>query len=316
MDTQTESQSQSNQEAIADPQDEIRRLKKQNDDLKKELEKLVVENKKLREVEDEAELKDKEIELLKLELEEVRKEKDEIVENLSGGQKKLRYEPVNNPLQTALVNYLMDAGVIKTKDIEEIMKSIDRGDFAPTDPYVDRPQPIGYNTTISAPHMHAVQLELLKDCFKNAKKALDIGTGSGFVALCLSKMMRCEGSKTYAVDHIGKIIELAKENISKNHKDYVVDGRLEFVVADGRKGLPEYAPYDVIFVGGAVSEMPDELVEQLAPGGSMLIPVGEFTQQLIIVHKTRDEEIVKKPVMSVMFGRLQSAREQCPDLIE
>jgi len=62
----------------------------------------------------------------------------EIQSSYNGSQKKLRYEPVSNPLQTALVNYLMDGGIIKTKEIEEVMKSIDRGDFAPTDPYVDR----------------------------------------------------------------------------------------------------------------------------------------------------------------------------------
>jgi len=57
--------------------------------------------------------------------------------------------------------------------------------------------------------------ELLKDCFKNAKRALDIGTGSGYVALCLSKMMQSPDSKTYAVDHISKIIDIAKANIAK-----------------------------------------------------------------------------------------------------
>lgn len=294
--------------------EEIQKLRKENEDLKKELERVVIENKRLRELEDELDTKNKEIELLKLELEEIQKEKEEIQSSIDGSQKRLKYESVSNPLQTALINYLMDGGIIKTKEIEEIMKSIDRGDFAPTDPYVDRPQPIGYNTTISAPHMHAVQLELLKDCFKNAKKALDIGTGSGFVALCLSKMMRCEDSKTYALDHIGKIVDIAKVNISKNHKKYIDDGRIEFVVADGRKGLPECAPFDVIFVGGAVPELPDEIVDQLAPGGSMLVPIGEFTQQLTIVHKTMDGDIVRKPVMSVMFGRLQSPKEQCPDL--
>lgn len=56
---------------------------------------------------------------------------------------------------------------------------------------------------------------MLKDCFKDAKRALDIGTGSGFVALCLSKMCRREDSKTYAVDHIEGLLDFAKSNISK-----------------------------------------------------------------------------------------------------
>jgi protein-L-isoaspartate(D-aspartate) O-methyltransferase len=282
------------------------KLKLENENLRKELE---AKNKKIVELEDENESQEKQIQLLQMELDEVTKELQEHM----GEAKKIRYEPVSNPLQTALVNYLMDAGIIKTSEIEEIMKSIDRADFASTDPYVDRPQPIGFNTTISAPHMHAVQLELLKDCFKNAKKALDIGTGSGFVALCLSKMMKGNEHKTYALDHIQGIVELAKANIAKNHEDYIKDGRIEFVTGDGRKGLIECAPFDVIFVGGAVTVIPDELIHQLAIGGSMLIPVGEYAQQLTIVHKTKDDEIVKKPVMSVMFGRLQDAKEQWGD---
>mmetsp|Transcript_3938 Transcript_3938/g.3353 ORF Transcript_3938/g.3353 Transcript_3938/m.3353 type:complete len:110 (+) Transcript_3938:550-879(+) len=109
--------------------------------------------------------------------------------------------------------------------------------------------------------MHAVQLEMLKDCFKDAKRALDIGTGSGFVALCLSKMCRRADSKTYAVDHIQGILDQAKENIMKHHKEYIDDGRIEFVCKDARKGVPEHAPYDVIFVGGAVTETPTEIIE-------------------------------------------------------
>jgi len=80
--------------------------------------------------------------------------------------------------------------------------------------------------------------------------------------------------------------------------------------------LPQHAPFDLIFVGGAVSQIPEPLVEQLAPGGSMLIPVGEFYQYLMIVHKTKSGKIEKNPAMSVMFGRLQSVEEQCPDIDE
>jgi len=85
------------------------------------------------------------------------------------------HKPVPNPLQTALVNHLLSREAIKSKEVEEIMRSIDRGEFSPKDPYVDRffidfspsihlnrPQQIAFNTTISAPHMHAIQLVITR----------------------------------------------------------------------------------------------------------------------------------------------------------
>jgi len=72
----------------------------------------------------------------------------------------------------------------------------------------------------------------------------------------------------------------------------------------------------VIFVGGSVKEIPEVFYEQLAPGGSMVIPVGEYFQNLTVVHKSRSGKIEKEPVMSVLFGRLQSVEEQFPDIDE
>jgi len=210
------------------------------------------------------------------------------------------HKPVPNPLQTSLVNHLVARDAVKSKEVEEVMRSIDRGEFSPKDPYVDRPQQIAFNTTISAPHMHAIQLEILKDCLRGAKKALDIGTGSGFVALSMAKMMKGDDIKVYAIDHIPKLVEQARENIAKSHKEYLDTKKIELMIADGREGLEQHAPFDVIFVGGSVKEIPEVFYEQLAPGGSMVIPVGEYFQNLTVVHKSRSGKIEKEPVMSVV----------------
>jgi len=261
--------------------------------------------------------KDLEIEALRLALEKITHERDSLQQKLKEiSTQKMLHKPVANPLQTVLVDRLIERRAIKSKEVEEVMRSIDRGDFAPKDAYFDSPQQIGFNTTVSAPHMHAMQLEILKECFKNAKKVIDIGTGSGYVALSLAKMMKGYSGKVYALDHIPKLVEQAKENISKSHKEYIDEGRIEFVVADGREGLPHYAPYDIIFVGGAVKSVPECLIDQLAVGGSMIIPVGEFYQQLTVIHKTLDGKIEKNEVLPVMFGKLQSVEEQCPDIDE
>jgi protein-L-isoaspartate(D-aspartate) O-methyltransferase len=290
---------------------EVLTLRTENDQLKQEIERLKQESKQLHGFQDRFDDQNKEIERLKLEMEEIKSEKMNLAENMLMGGSSDRFKPVANPLQAALINYLADSGVVKTKRVETILKSVDRGDFAPASPYVDRAQQIVCNTTISAPHMHALQIEVLKDTLFEAKSALDIGTGSGIVALYMAKIMP-EGSKVYALDHIQQILDFAKANIAKNNKEYIDNGNIEFVLGDGRHGLPDHAPYDVIFVGGAVDTIPHDLIDQLAPGGSMVIPIGPGTQTLTAVHKTKDGKILTKGMMSVMFGKLQSVEEQMP----
>jgi protein-L-isoaspartate(D-aspartate) O-methyltransferase len=296
---------------------DVQILKQSNESLRKELDRVTEECREAKKIVEQLVDKDTEIEALKLALEKVTHEKDDLQKQLSKIiPSKALHKPVSNPLQTALIDLLVAKNVIKSKEVEEVMRSIDRGDFAPKEPYNDRPQQIGFNTTISAPHMHASQLEILKDCFVGAKKGLDIGTGSGYVALSLVKMMKGEDVKVYAVDHIPKLVDQARENVGKNHKDYIDQGKIEFIVSDGREGLPQHAPFDIMFIGGAVRDVPTVFLDQLAPGGSMLIPVGEFFQYLMVIHKTKTGKIEKNPVMSVLFGKLQSVEEQCPELDE
>lgn len=82
-----------------------------------------------------------------------------------------------------LIDVLLAEGVIKSEEVEKAMREVDRGDFVPSDEsaYMDRPQSIGNGATISAPHMHAHALELLKDYFKEGGKVLDVGSGSGIL---------------------------------------------------------------------------------------------------------------------------------------
>lgn len=158
-----------------------------------------------------------------------------------------------NPHYLVLLAQLKENNCLKTEEVEAVMKSIDRADFVKQNCYVDGAQKIGYNTTISAPHMHAMTLEFLKDQLKTSKKCLDIGTGSGFMALAMKKMMEDEEGMVYALDHVEGILKLAEKNIRKNHEEYVMSGKIQFVLGDGRNGLPDYAPYDVIHLGAAAT---------------------------------------------------------------
>ena len=83
-----------------------------------------------------------------------------------------------------------DNSIIKTAAVFNAMAAVDRKDFCPTGPYKDNPQPIGSNATISAPHIHAYALELLKNHLKPGNKVLDVGSGSGYLTVCMALMVR------------------------------------------------------------------------------------------------------------------------------
>lgn len=144
------------------------------------------------------------------------------------------------------------------------MIKVDRKNFINDEgfhgPYSDMPRPIGWGTTISAPGVHAVTLEKLYSRLKPGAKALDIGTGSGYVAACFAEMVGKEG-RVYMIDHIQQILDFAMANIKKGNAHLIKQKRLVPVLCDGRKGLPEFGPYQVIHVGGAVPTVNSTLLD-------------------------------------------------------
>lgn len=138
------------------------------------------------------------------------------------------------------------------------MAKIDRKHFVPDETahqaYSDMPRSIGYGTTISAPHMHAMTLEKIKNKVVSGGRAVDIGTGSGYIAACLAEMMG-KGCQVYMVDHIKEILDFATRNIKKGNAYLIKQKRIIPILKDGRQGLKEHGPYDVIHVGGAVGEV-------------------------------------------------------------
>ena len=117
-----------------------------------------------------------------------------------------------------LLTQLKDRGVITSEEVYDVMVKVDRKNFVPEaiyhHAYSDMPRPIGWNTTISAPHMHAMTLEKLQSVLVLGGKALDLGTGSGYVAACFAEMMG-KDSKVYMIDHIQEITDFAISNIKK-----------------------------------------------------------------------------------------------------
>ncbi|GJN02563.1 hypothetical protein PR202_ga19925 [Eleusine coracana subsp. coracana] len=214
----------------------------------------------------------------------------------------------------ALVEYLKQYGAVRTDKVAEVMETIDRALFVTEGtPYIDTPMPIGFNATISAPHMHATCLELLKDHLQPGMHALDVGSGSGYLTACFAMMIGPEG-RAVGIEHIPELVASSIENVKKSAAAPLLkDGALSFHVADGRLGFPDAAPYNAIHVGAAAPEIPQPLLEQLKPGGRMVIPVGSYMQELQVVDKKADGSISVRNDASVRYVPLTSRASQLQD---
>lgn len=163
-----------------------------------------------------------------------------------------------------LIKNLVGASIIHTDRVIQTMLVTDRRFFTSSDrPYDDSPQEIGFNATISAPHMHGYALEWLVSHLKPGMKSLDVGCGSGYLTACMGQLC----GNCYGIDHINQLVELARSNISSYNRDFLDSGKVTLQQTDGFNGLPEEAPFDAIHVGAAAPSIPVALVDQLKCGG-------------------------------------------------
>ncbi|TKY73579.1 Protein-L-isoaspartate O-methyltransferase 1 [Spatholobus suberectus] len=212
----------------------------------------------------------------------------------------------------AMVERLQRYGIITSSKVAEVMVTVDRALFVPDGaaPYDDSPMAIGYNATISAPHMHAMCLQLLEENLRPGMHALDVGSGTGYLTACFALMVGPQG-RAVGVEHIPELVSFSIENIQKSAAATLLkDGSLSVHAGDGRQGWPEFAPYDAIHVGAAAPEIPQPLIDQLKPGGRMVIPVGNIFQDLKIVDKNSDGSISVRTETSVRYVPLTSREAQ------
>ncbi|KAF5476671.1 hypothetical protein F2P56_003385 [Juglans regia] len=208
----------------------------------------------------------------------------------------------------AMVEHLKTYGVITSEKVAEAMEGIDRAFFVPDGnaPYYDSPMPIGYNATISAPHMHATCLQLLEENLQPGMHALDVGSGTGYLTACFALMVGPQG-RVVGVEHIPELVSSSISNIQKSAAAPLLkEGSLSVHAGDGRLGWPEHAPYDAIHVGAAAPEIPQALIDQLKPGGRMVIPVGSIFQDLKVIDKNLDGSLSVRNETSVRYVPLTS----------
>ena len=157
--------------------------------------------------------------------------------------------------------------------------------------YENRPLPIGFGQTISQPYIVALMTDLLG--LEPGQKVLEIGTGSGYQAAVLAVL----GAEVYSIEIISELGAIAAERFDR------LGHRVTTKLADGYFGWPDQAPFDAIIVTAAASHVPPPLVQQLKPGGKMVIPVGGrfLTQYLMLIDKLDAQQVRLWQLLPVRF---------------
>ena len=216
----------------------------------------------------------------------------------------------NHPSMKELCEELRKKKEVTSDKVIDCLMKIDRADFAPRNHYQNRAQSIPCNVVISAPHLHGYCLQALENYLTEGSNVLDIGFGSGYLTVAMSKMMNDKGC-VVGIEHMKELYDLGERNISKKYKDLLDTKKIELILGDGRLGYKAKAPYKCIHVGAGSEEIPRELFNQLEIGGRLLIPLGPSGNQYIhFIDKTSETEYKDSIGWSVCYVPLTSKEEQ------
>jgi len=202
----------------------------------------------------------------------------------------------------AMVDKQMRDRGIRDPQVLKAMKTVPRHKFVhpllkPL-AYQDSPLPIGHKQTISQPYIVAYMTEVLE--LDSEDRVLEIGTGSGYQAAVLSEIVK----EVYSIEIISALAQEAKKRLDMlGYRNVIVkDG-------DGYQGWQAHAPFDAIIVTAAPPSIPPKLLEQLAVGGRMIVPVGSVSQELVLITKT-EEGTQQETLLPVRFVPMVPASEK------
>ncbi len=181
-------------------------------------------------------------------------------------------------LRELMVRNQIENRGISNKKVLDAMRKVERHKFIPgshsADAYGDHPFPIGHGQTISQPYIVALMTELCE--LSGNEKVLEIGTGSGYQAAILSLL----ASKVYSIELVEQLGKSADQKLKS------MNYNVEVIIGDGYKGLSQHSPFDVIILTAAPEKIPEELLNQLADGGILVAPEGDYFQELVKIKKS------------------------------
>ena len=203
-----------------------------------------------------------------------------------------------------MVDTQIVGGGITDPRVVAAMRRVPRHHFIPDyeseDAYGDFPLPIGHAQTISQPFIVAYMTEALK--LQPGEKVLEIGTGSGYQAAILAEL----GVQVFTIEIVKPLAQYARDNLSKLGYDNV------WVRAgDGYQGWPEESPFDAIIITAAPDHVPSPLLEQLAVGGRLILPVGDYLQNLVLIRRT-EAGYQRNELLPVRFVPMTGQAEKGP----
>jgi protein-L-isoaspartate(D-aspartate) O-methyltransferase len=194
-------------------------------------------------------------------------------------QQPARAEDAYASARARMVREQIEARGVRDPRVLDALRRVPRHELVPVDQrelaYEDRPLPIGRGQTISQPYVVAAMTEAL--ALKGPERVLEIGTGSGYQAAVLALLSR----QVYSIEIEPELAARARADLAR-----LGYANVEVRQGDGWRGWPEHAPFDAIAVTAAPEQVPPALLEQLAVGGRMVIPVGDVEQRLMLLRKT------------------------------
>jgi protein-L-isoaspartate(D-aspartate) O-methyltransferase len=190
-------------------------------------------------------------------------------------------DPTRQAERHAMVEGQIMARGVRDPSVIQAMRHVPRHQFVTESEqeysYEDRPLPIGYGQTISQPYIVAFMTEALK--LQPTDKVLEIGTGSGYQAAVLAKIV----SEVFTIEIVEPLAKRAEEILSQLGYTNV-----HVQAGDGYQGWPAESPFDAIILTAAPDHIPQPLLDQLAIGGRLILPVGKFFQELVLVNRTNE----------------------------
>ncbi len=202
-------------------------------------------------------------------------------------------EKTMDEAREAMVRQLIAYGV-RDEKVLAAMRRVKRHNYFPSgyfnrNAYGDHPLPIGYGQTISQPYIVAYMTEKIAP--KPGEKVLEIGTGSGYQAAVLAEL----GADVFSIEIVPELASHSIEVLAREGYKCTVKW------GDGYQGWPEHAPFSVIIVTCAPEELPEKLVEQLADGGRMILPLGAAHFQRLVILRKKGDSFVSEDDLPVRF---------------